>query len=84
MLIKSIPNWHIHESQATNEASFFNRRSLLIGASAALATPAFAQKISDIPDPTAALYPVKRNANFTLDRPLTDEKIANTYNETFA
>lgn len=30
--------------------------------------------------PTSYLYPAKRNAGFTLDRPLTDEVIAATYN----
>ena len=31
-------------------------------------------------DPSAGLYPAKRNPRFTLDRPLTDEKFATTYN----
>ena len=32
------------------------------------------------PDPSANLYPVKRNAAYTLDRPVTDERDATTYN----
>ena len=32
-----------------------------------------------IPDPSAKLYPVDRNPKFTLDRPLTAEKLATTY-----
>ena len=31
-------------------------------------------------DPSAGLYPAKRNERYTLDRPLTDEKLATTYN----
>ncbi|MGE5538163.1 MAG: protein-methionine-sulfoxide reductase catalytic subunit MsrP [Gemmatimonas sp.] len=31
-------------------------------------------------DPTADLYPAKRNDRFTVDRPITDEKNATTYN----
>jgi sulfoxide reductase catalytic subunit YedY len=31
-------------------------------------------------DPSAGLYPAKRNPRFTLDRPLTDAKFATTYN----
>ena len=32
------------------------------------------------PDPTIDLYPGKRNDSFTLDRPITDEKINGNYN----
>lgn len=35
---------------------------------------------TDTPDPTADLYPAKRNGKFVLDRPLTSEKFATTYN----
>ena len=31
-------------------------------------------------DPSAGLYPAERNSRYTLDRPLTDEKLATTYN----
>ena len=41
---------------------------------------ASAQRITDIPDPSKDLYPAKRNEKFTLDRPLTDEKINGSYN----
>ncbi|OGP14986.1 MAG: mononuclear molybdenum enzyme YedY [Deltaproteobacteria bacterium GWA2_54_12] len=30
--------------------------------------------------PTPVLYPAQRNAKYTLDRPLTDERVAGTYN----
>ena len=32
------------------------------------------------PDPTADLYPAKRNEKYKLDRPITDEKINGNYN----
>ncbi len=42
--------------------------------------PAFAQRIADLPDPSANLYPVKRNDKYALDRPVTDEKVNGSYN----
>jgi sulfoxide reductase catalytic subunit YedY len=76
--------WEIPERDATPEHLFFNRRAFLTatGASAlALSSGgALAQRIADVPDPTAGLYPVKRNEAFTLDRPVTDEKININYN----
>jgi len=88
MLTRSKPTWEIPESEATHEADFLNRRELcktiaagsilaagsvpLIGAGAAsAAAPA---------DPSAGLYPAKRNGAYTLDREITPEKIATTYN----
>ena len=41
---------------------------------------AAAQRVADLPDPSAGLYPVKRNDKFVLDRPVTDEAINTTYN----
>src|SRR4029079_6277520 len=46
-------------------------------------TVALAQRVSDaakLPDPTADLYPAKRNPKYTLDRPITDEQINGHYN----
>lgn len=88
MLTRSKPTWEIPESEATPEADFLNRRELcktiaagsilaagsvpLIGAgTASAAAPA---------DPSAGLYPAKRNEAYTLDREITPEKIATTYN----
>jgi sulfoxide reductase catalytic subunit YedY len=42
-----------------------------------------AQRVEDVaklPDPTADLYPAKRNEAYTLDRPITDENINGHYN----
>lgn len=77
--------WEIPESQATPEHLFFNRRSVLtaMGASAAaILAPglAAAQRVADLPDPSASLYPAKRNESFALDRPITDEALNTTYN----
>jgi sulfoxide reductase catalytic subunit YedY len=44
---------------------------------------AMAQRVSDLPDPTRDLYPVKRNEKYVLDRPVTDEKINTNYNNFF-
>ncbi|SEG83318.1 protein-methionine-sulfoxide reductase catalytic subunit MsrP [Bosea lathyri] len=82
MLIKNRPGWEMPESQATPEAAFLNRRSLLgagVGliASAALPQTAGAQAP---PDPSLDLYPAKRNAAYTLDRPITEQDLAANYN----
>ncbi|WP_439491885.1 protein-methionine-sulfoxide reductase catalytic subunit MsrP [Bosea sp. (in: a-proteobacteria)] len=81
MLIKKRPSWEIPESEATPEAVFFNRRAFMAGgagliAGAALPGAALAQGA----DPTLDLYPAKRNAAYTLDRAVTDEALASTYN----
>ena len=77
--------WDISQRLATPEHLFFNRRSFLRGASALAMMPgaAAAQRVTDLanlPDPTADLYPAKRNEKYTLDRPITDEKINGNYN----
>src|SRR5215467_11684426 len=74
----------IPESTATPEHLFLNRRAFLTatGAAAIALSPelALAQRVADLPDPTASLYPVKRNEKYMLDRPVTDEKINTNYN----
>jgi hypothetical protein len=76
--------WEISERLATPEHLFLNRRGLLAasGAVALSLAPklALAQRISDLPDPTKDLYPVGRNEKYTLDRPITDEKVNTSYN----
>src|SRR5215467_13208127 len=78
--------WEIPEHQATPEGVFLNRRALL-GAGAGLAAASFvpglaqAQRVTDIPDPTKDLYPLKRNEKYGLDgRPITPEEINANYN----
>jgi methionine sulfoxide reductase catalytic subunit len=79
--------WEIPESCATPEHLFLNRRAFLAatGAAAISLSPEFAlaQRVADLPDPTANLYPVKRNEKYVLDRPITDEKINTNYNNFF-
>ena len=78
--------WDIPDRFATPEHLVFNRRSFLAGGASALALApysAHAQRVSDldkIPDPTADLYPAKRNEKYTLDRSITEERINGNYN----
>jgi methionine sulfoxide reductase catalytic subunit len=74
--------WELPERMATPEHLFFDRRAFLAAAGAALVAPgmAFAQRVGDIPDPSAGLYPAKRNEKYVLDRPITDEAINTSYN----
>lgn len=77
--------WEMPERLATPEHMFLNRRAFLstvaVGAAAAgFAPQALAQRVSDSPDPSIDLYPGKRNEKYTLDRPVTDEKINGNYN----
>jgi sulfoxide reductase catalytic subunit YedY len=75
-------SWELPEHATTPERLFFDRRALL-GAGAALAAatlvPAGARAEEEA-DPTEALYPVKRNDKYVLDRPITDAKINGSYN----
>ncbi|MCC0003980.1 MAG: protein-methionine-sulfoxide reductase catalytic subunit MsrP [Methylobacteriaceae bacterium] len=80
MLIKIRKSWEIPEAQATPECLFVNRRAVLAGAGAiggALALPSFARAAED---PSAGLYPAKRNEAFKLDRAITPEKVNANYN----
>ena len=82
------PGWAIPEREATPEEVFFNRRKFLMGAAGALAgglagglgRGAEAAPAKEAEDKTLGLYPAKRNPAFTLDRPLTEEKVAARFN----
>src|SRR5690349_6963855 len=96
MFIRKRRGWEIPESMATPEALVFNRRGLLktVGAAALVAGIAgcgddegmTTAQAGDAPeaapagDPSAALYPFKRNPKYMLDRDLTAEKIVASYN----
>ena len=78
--------WEIPEHCATPESVFLSRRAVL-GAGAGIAAAALvpgiaqAQRVSDLPDPTKDLYPLKRNEKYGLDgRPITPEEINANYN----
>ncbi len=81
MLIRNRQSWQIPESQATPESVFMDRRGFL-GAGAGLIAGAALPQIAAAQgaDPTLDLYPAKKNESFTLDRPVTDEKLAANYN----
>jgi len=78
--------WDLPQRLATPEHLVFDRRAVLIGGASALAAlpgAALAQRMSDldkIPDPSASLYPAKRNEAYKIDRPITEEKINEHYN----
>ena len=87
MLTRSKPTWEMPESAATDESDFLNRRELckIIAAGSILAGPASVIGASSAwaatpEDPSAGLYPAKRNEAYKLDREITPEKITTTYN----
>jgi sulfoxide reductase catalytic subunit YedY len=86
MLVKRRRGWELRESEATPEAVFRDRRRLVqamgMGALIAAAGGAgeAARAAAAAADPSAGLYPAKRNERYTLDRPITDEQLATTYN----
>jgi sulfoxide reductase catalytic subunit YedY len=82
MLIKRHESWMLPERAATPEHVFFNRRQFLAGAGAGIAGAALplASAGAETPDPTADLYPAKRNPAYTVQRAMTPEDEASTYN----
>jgi sulfoxide reductase catalytic subunit YedY len=81
MLVRKKRSWELSESLATPEAVYLNRRQWLKGAAGlAGATLLPAAALAEEADPSAHLYPVKRNDAFTLDREVTPEDLATTYN----
>ena len=83
MLIKRRQGWELPERLATSEDIYLNRRKLVramgLGAlGMSMPAAAFAQAADA--DPSAKLYPAKRNDKYGDPRPLTDEKLATTYN----
>ncbi|MGH6989559.1 MAG: protein-methionine-sulfoxide reductase catalytic subunit MsrP [Stellaceae bacterium] len=88
MLLKSKRSWEISENEATPEAVFANRRTLLkamgFGAVAAVAEVPFltAQAAPEPPAEavTDKLYPFPRDPKYKLDRAITPAKYSTTYN----
>ena len=83
MLIKRRQGWELPERLATSEDIYLNRRKLVramgLGAlGMSMPAAAFAQAADA--DPSAKYYPAKRNDKYGDPRPLTDEKLATTYN----
>jgi len=87
MLLKRTPGWALKECHATPE-SFFRERRRLVAAIAAgpILAPALAAGFAGAAraegesDPSAGLYPVKRDDKYKLDRAVTPEEDATTYN----
>src|SRR5579875_16279 len=88
MLIKRRPGWAMKEQGATPEAVFAERRRLVKAIAAGpILAPAIlaalagrADAFTPEPDPSAGLYPFKRNPRYTLDRAITPEEDVETYN----
>ncbi len=81
------PGWKIPEQQATPEDIYLDRRRFIrqLGYSGlglwGLLSGLSGRGLSAASGPqTSGIYPAPRNAKFTLDRPLTAEQVAATYN----
>jgi sulfoxide reductase catalytic subunit YedY len=83
MLIRKKRGWEMPESAATDEAVFRDRRRLIQGIAAGPILAAGLRPLAAFAadaDPSAGLYPARRNDRYALDRPITDEKYSTTYN----
>lgn len=86
MLIKLRRGWELPESEATPESVFLERRRLIKAAAAGPVLLAGAGLLgraagaAEEADPSAGLYPFKTNMRYRLDRELTDEEYATSYN----
>ncbi|MDO9414763.1 protein-methionine-sulfoxide reductase catalytic subunit MsrP [Pararhizobium sp.] len=80
------PAWSIPESEATPEEVFLNRRALIKAAGfaglglAGLSTRALADAVAD---PSASLYPARRNGAYDVGTETTPEEFNLTYNNFF-
>jgi methionine sulfoxide reductase catalytic subunit len=82
MLIKRRKGWELPEREATAEALVLHRRDAMAGVAAlSVTTMSFAAPGIIVPVAARAdTAPVPRNPKYTVDRPITDEKAATTYN----
>lgn len=87
MLIKRKRGWELPESAVTSETHFRNRRRLMKGiaagsilAAAAPGLTACGSEAAPMDDPSAGLYPAQRNMRYRVDRELTSEELATSYN----
>lgn len=92
MLIRRKRGWEIPESRVTPEDAFFARRRFLAAGATAVGALALQgqswfglggeQKLPDFAasDPSLPLYPASRSMRYRVDRELTSERVAVTYN----
>jgi sulfoxide reductase catalytic subunit YedY len=82
VLIRRRRGWEIPEARATPEHVFAERRRFLMAATALLGTVGVAADAAKAPAPgsMASLYPAPRDTKYTVDRPITPERIVETYN----
>jgi sulfoxide reductase catalytic subunit YedY len=85
VLIKSIHPWDLPEAKATPEHVFLNRRKFIAasGMTAAIGLAGLGgidTAAAQDADPTADLYPAKRNDAYKLERALTPEEVNLQYN----
>jgi len=83
MLIKRTFGWEIPERLATPEKVFLNRRAFLAasgGAALSAGLGPYGHALAAEEDPSAKLYPAKRNELYKLERKITPEHINSRYN----
>ena len=80
MLIRKTRGWEIAEREVTPEAVFLDRRQVLAAAGFGAAALALPRQARADEDPSAGLYPAKRNPRYTVERAITPEKINEHYN----
>lgn len=95
MLIKRPRPWEISENHVTPEHVFLNRRSFLrhtgagiagaavlgvAGCGEAAETASGGDSEAQLTAKAAELFPYPKNTDIPIDRPLTDEEVASTYN----
>jgi sulfoxide reductase catalytic subunit YedY len=81
MIVRRRKGWEIPEREATPEAVFFSRRSMLAAGAVMIGStllPGASARADS--DPSEQFYPAKRNDSFALDRPITPEDINGKYN----
>jgi sulfoxide reductase catalytic subunit YedY len=84
MLTRRRKGWELPEGRATDEALYWRRRELVKGIAAGsilLALPACnSESVAEEPGLAAELYPAKRDDRYGLDRQITAEELATSYN----
>ena len=80
MLTRTRRDWELPARAATAEAAFLDRRRFLAASALTLGAIAAPRLARAETDPSAGLYPAKRNPAFALDREITPEALSGEYN----